>query len=64
MTTDDVNVNKIFSLAIKNHKENNFTEAEKLYKKILKINSSHFNSIFTCHHYLLLRKNLKKLENY
>ena len=46
MNTDDVNVDKIFNLAIKNHKENNFSEAEKLYKKILKINSSHFNSIF------------------
>ena len=46
MNTDDVNVNKIFSIAFKNHKENNFSEAEKLYKKILKIDPSHFNSIF------------------
>ena len=46
MNADDVNVNKIFSIAFKNHKENNFSEAEKLYKKILKIDPSHFNSIF------------------
>ena len=46
MTIDNINVEKIFNLAFKNHKENNFNEAEKLYKKILKINSSHFNSIF------------------
>ena len=46
MTIDNINVEKFFNLAFKNHKENNLNEAEKLYKKILKINSTHFNSIF------------------
>ena len=32
--------------AIQNHKTNNFKAAEKLYKKILKINPNHLNSIF------------------
>ena len=45
MKTDD-NVNDIFNLAIKNHKENNFEEAEKLYRKILKIDPLHFNGSF------------------
>ena len=35
-----------FSLAFKNHKKNNLQVAEKLYKKILKINPEQFNSIF------------------
>ena len=35
-----------FSLAFKNHKKNNLQVAENLYKKILKINPNHFNSIF------------------
>ena len=35
-----------FSLAFKNHKKNNLQVAENLYKKILKINPDHFNSIF------------------
>ena len=35
-----------FSLAFKNHKKNNLQVAENLYKKILKINPEHFNSIF------------------
>ena len=63
MTTDDVNVDKIFSLAIKNHKENNFVEAEKLYKKILKINSSHFNSIFYLASLSAQTKNYSEAKN-
>ena len=60
MTTDDVDVDKIFSLATKNHKENNFSEAEKLYKKILKINSSHFNSIFYLSSLFAFKKKFKE----
>ena len=63
MITDDVNVDKIFSLAFKNHKENNFNEAEKLYKKILKINSSHFNSIFYLASLSAQTKNYSKAKN-
>ena len=60
MTIDNVNVYKIFSLAVKNHKENNFSEAEKLYKKILKINSSHFNSIFYLSSLFAFKKKFKE----
>ena len=41
-----MNIEKTLKLAIENHKKNNFQEAEKLYKEILKINSGHFESIF------------------
>ena len=37
---------EIFSLAFKNHKKNNLSVAEKFYKQVLKINPSHFGSIF------------------
>ena len=62
MKTDD-NVNDIFNLAIKNHKENNFEEAEKLYRKILKINSSHFNAIFYLASVLALKKKIIRKGN-
>ena len=35
-----------YDTALKNHKKNNFKLAEELYKKILKINPKHFESIF------------------
>ena len=35
-----------FNLAIKNHKENNFSDAEKFYNKALEINPSHFDTVF------------------
>ena len=60
MTVDNANVDKIFSLAVKNHKENNFNEAEKLYNKILKINSSHFNSIFYLSSLFAFKKKFKE----
>ena len=37
---------KNFDLAFKNHQSNNFKIAEKIYKKVLKINPSHFQAIF------------------
>ena len=40
-------IKEIFSLAFQNHQKNNFHIAEKLYKKILKINPNHFKSIFS-----------------
>ena len=46
MNINDVNLKKIFNSAIKNHKENNFSVAEKLYQQILEIAPSHFDSIF------------------
>ena len=36
MNKKNLKVEKIFALAIENHKKNNFKVAEKLYKKILK----------------------------
>ena len=35
-----------FVSALQNHQKNNLQVAENLYKKILKINSNHFESIF------------------
>ena len=35
-----------FDLAFQNHKKNNFKIAENLYKKILKTDPNHFESIF------------------
>jgi len=46
MYTDDLNLKNFFDLAIKNHKKNNFSIAEKFYKQVLEINPSHFESIF------------------
>ena len=39
-------IEQTFSLAIKNHKKNNFQIAENLYKEVLKINPNHFESIY------------------
>ena len=41
-----MNIKKTFELAVENHKRNNFQTAEKFYKEILKINPSHFETIF------------------
>ena len=62
MKIDDVNVNKIFNLAIKNHKKNNFSEAEKLYRKILKTDPSHFNSIFYLASLLAFQKKISEAK--
>jgi len=39
-------IKETFSLAIENHKKNNFQIATSLYKKVLKINPNHFESIY------------------
>ena len=46
MNKEDLTINEIFNLAVQNHKKNNFTEAEKLYEKILKINHNHSETNF------------------
>jgi len=46
MSTNENNLNSFFNLAIKNHKENNFSDAEKFYNKALEINPSHFDTVF------------------
>ena len=38
-------VEKNFNLALENHKKNNLQNAERIYKKILRINPNHFQSI-------------------
>ena len=46
MHQKDLTIKKTFTIASQNHQKNNFKVAENLYKKILKINPNHFESIF------------------
>ena len=46
MTTKNQTLKEILINAIKNHKNNKINSAEKLYKKILKINKNHFEANF------------------
>ncbi len=46
MHQKDLTTKKIFTVASQNHQKNNFKVAKNLYKKILKINPNHFESIF------------------
>ena len=46
MDNKKLKINEIFSLAFQFQKENNFLEAEKLYKQILDIDSNNIDSIF------------------
>ena len=56
------NIKKIFELAYKNHKENNFETAEKLYNKVLSIDSNHFGSIYLLGSLFIQTKNLNKAK--
>ena len=47
-----------FVLAFQNHKKNNLQIAENLYKKILKTNPNHFESIYYLGALLARQKNL------
>jgi len=49
-------IKETFALAFQNHQKNNFKDAEILYKKILKINPNHFESIFLLGSLLLQTK--------
>ena len=40
----EIEIKKFFDLALNNHRKNNFQNAIKFYKKILKINPNHFDS--------------------
>lgn len=40
----NLNIEKIFNLALENHRNNKFKNAEKHYKEVLKIESKHFNA--------------------
>ena len=46
MHQKDLTIKKTFTIASQNHQKSNFKVAENLYKKILKINPNHFESIF------------------
>ena len=46
MNKKKLTVKEIFALALQSHKENKLENAESFYKKILKINSKHFDSIY------------------
>ena len=42
----NLTIEETFALAVQNHNKNNLQVAENLYKKILKTNPNHFDSIF------------------
>ena len=46
MSKQNFYLKKLFNSALQNHKANNPQVAEKKYRKILKINPNHLNSIF------------------
>ena len=42
----NLNIEKIFNIAIANHRENKLENAEKHYKELLKIEPKHFNATY------------------
>ena len=62
MVQKNFTINETFTLAWNNHKKNNLEVAEKLYKKILKTNPNHFQSIYLLGSLSLLSKNLKQAK--
>ena len=58
MDNKNIEIKQILSLAIENHKKNNFKLAEDLYNKILIKDSSHFQSLF------LLGTLFSQIKNY
>ena len=57
MNKKNLIIKKILNLAFQSHQKNNFKDAENLYKKILKINPNHFESIFLLGSLLVQTKN-------
>ena len=57
MNKKNIEIKQIFNLAYGNHLKNNFKLAEDLYKKILKVDSEHFPSIFMLGNLHLQKKN-------
>ena len=60
MKNKNSTIKKNIVLAFQNHKKNNFKVAESIYKKILKLNPNHFDSIFLLGSLLLQTKNYDK----
>jgi len=64
MSLEKSELGQILETAIENHKKNNFTIAEDLYKKILKIDNNHTKAIFLLGNLSLQKKNFAKAEEY
>jgi len=62
MDKNDFNLNFLFNSAVKNHQNNNFAEAAKLYKQVIEINPVHFFSIFHLASLFAQKKDFKKAE--
>ena len=57
MKKENLKIQQILSLAIENHKKNNFELAESLYNKILKIDANQFQTLFLLGSLYLQTKN-------
>ena len=64
MSLEKSELSQILETAIENHKKNNFTIAEDLYKKILKIDNKHTKAIFLLGNLALQKKKFAKAEEY
>jgi len=64
MYQKDLIIKKTFIRASQNHKKSNFKVAENLYKKILKLNSNHFESIFYLGVLLIETNNLSRAKHF
>ena len=60
MKDKNLTIQKSIALAFQNHQENNFKVAENIYKKILKLDPNHFESIFLLGSLLLQTRNFNK----
>ena len=56
-----IEINETFDLAEKYHKKNNFSEAKKLYEKIIKIEPNHLKTIFRLGSLLAQTNNFDKV---
>ena len=57
MIKNDVNLKEAFTSAYQNHTQNKLEKAEELYKKVLKFNPKHIQSIFLLGSLLIQKKN-------
>ena len=64
MDINETDIKKIYTLAIKSHRENNLIAAEKLYNQVLKINSYHFESNFYLASLYAQKNNLDKSKEF
>ena len=64
MSKKNLIIEEKYTLAIKNHKQNNFKAAEKYYLEILEIDSKHFESNYLFGTLLLQTKNFNKAKKF